>query len=103
MIVSPPQEFNVGQEEFFGYNSPNEFVAYGVVFEDDGNTGYFYAINKEKGGMDILDALHVYNVKDVVDKERISNAEFVWSEDGLRAALLVNGYCHAIFDFEQRA
>lgn len=103
MTVSPPQEFYVGQEEFLGYNSPNDSVDFGVVFEDNGSTGYFYAINKDNGGMDILDALHIYNVKDVIDKEKVCEAEFMWSEDGLKSALMVNGYCHAIFDFKQKA
>lgn len=103
MTVSPLQEFYVGQEEFFGYNSPNDSVDYGVVFEDDGSTGYFYAINKENGKMVILDALHIYNVKDVIDNKKSCEAEFAWSENGMKSALVVNGYCHAIFDFEQRA
>jgi len=28
---------------------------------------------------------------------------FVWSHDGLIASLLINNYCHAIFDFEKNA
>lgn len=55
------------------------------------------------GAMDVLDALHIYNVKNVVDKEKPCDAEFCWQEDGLKAALLINGYCHAIFDYEKKA
>ena len=39
-----------------------EETPYGIVFENDGDTGYFYAAHAEQG---ILDALHIYNIKDV--------------------------------------
>jgi hypothetical protein len=35
----------------------------------------------------ILDAVHVYNVRNVVDREIDSTAEIIWSEDGLKARL----------------
>uniref|UniRef100_UPI001F042ECE DUF2251 domain-containing protein n=1 Tax=Eikenella corrodens TaxID=539 RepID=UPI001F042ECE len=50
-----PEQFTPGQElvlESFFEQSP-----YGVVFEDDCGTGYFYAVHQEEG---ILDALHIY-------------------------------------------
>jgi len=31
-----------------------------------------------------------------------SQAQIVWSEDGLKAALLINRYPHAVFDFAGR-
>jgi hypothetical protein len=41
-------------------------------------------------------------VKSVADKEKPSLVQVVWSEDGLKAALLINNYPHAVFDFGAR-
>ena len=43
---------------------------YGVVFEDDGETGYFYAVERDEEGMGlrVLDALHIYEVEDAGDR-----------------------------------
>jgi hypothetical protein len=73
-----------------------------VVFEDDGHTGYFYAIDlfaQEKGENMIQEALHIYNVGNVTDRDRESVAAIVWSDDGQKACLLINEYPHAIVDF----
>jgi hypothetical protein len=75
---------------------------YAVVFEDDGVTGYFYALDTNKKGNPILDALHVYNVELVVNREKPSTLQIVWSADGLKAALVINDHPHAVFDFEAR-
>ena len=73
-----------------------EETPYGIVFEDDGNTGYFYAAHTEQG---ILDALHIYNVKDVTDRDTPSTISLLWDETFDLAALEINGYIHAVFDF----
>jgi len=46
--------------------------------------------------------LHIYNVRSVADKNLRSQAQIVWSEDGLKAALLIDRYPHAVFDFAAR-
>jgi hypothetical protein len=38
-----------------------------VIFEDDGTTGYFYAV-RPGAELEILDALHVYDVVNVTDR-----------------------------------
>jgi hypothetical protein len=38
-----------------------------AVFEDDGRTGYFYALDESLEGNPILDAVHIYNVEDISD------------------------------------
>ena len=73
-----------------------EETPYGIVFENDGNTGYFYAAHTEQG---ILDALHIYNVKDVTDRDLPSTVSLLWDETFDLAALEINSYIHAIFDF----
>lgn len=73
---------------------------YGVVFEDNGETGYFYAVHKENG---ILDALGIYNVSGVTDKEIPSEIKIFWNKRRTLAALDINGFVHAVFDFSKHA
>lgn len=73
-----------------------------VVFEDDQTTGYFYAVDVNNG-LKIQDALHVYTVDRIPEQQRDCNLKITWSEDGQLAALLINDYCHAVFDFASRA
>ena len=82
---------------------PSPTTKYSVVFEDDRATGYFYGLDRspEFPGQ-IVDALHIYNVKGVTDRKKPCAFEVIWSKDGLKAGLLINGYMHAVFDFEAR-
>src|SRR5262249_55434297 len=73
-----------------------------AVFEDDGRTAYFYAYDREEPSERILDAVHIYNVANVTDRTLESVAEIAWSTDGLKAALLLNAYPHALIDFGGR-
>jgi hypothetical protein len=100
MILDVEDSFIVGEDTFLKSDSPTE--SFGVVFEDDLNTGYFYAINRVNDSQ-IFDALHIYNVEDVIDKEKPCNIKIFWTNDGSIASLLINDYCHAIFDFNSRA
>ena len=93
------QSFIAGEDTFIeSVSSENN---YAVVFEDDTETGYFYAIelNRETGGQQILDAVHIYEVDAIEPAKRPGRVNIIWSTDWLRCALLVNNYCHAIFDF----
>ena len=38
----------------------------------------------------------------VTDRNRRSDVEVVWTDDGLKAALLINDYAHAVVDFGAR-
>jgi hypothetical protein len=76
---------------------------YAVVFEDDGETGSFHAIDTDvEHGSPVQDALLVYAVADVIDAHLPSTLEIGWSADGLKALLLINDAPHAAFDFERR-
>jgi hypothetical protein len=73
-----------------------------VVFEDDGDTGYLYALDTRRADDDpIFDALHVYNADDVDDPDRVHQLELVWSDDERAVALLINGNAHAMVDFAE--
>jgi len=91
------QEITPGEDAFVESFSPEN--RYGVVFEDDGETAYFYAVEKDEegGGLKILDALHIYEGEGM-GKGR-SKLMIVWSKDWMKCALVLDGYCHAIFDF----
>ena len=97
------EEHFIAGEEMFIESSSSE-NKYAVVFEDDGETGYFYAlsVNKTDGEQIVLDALHVYEAADIDDDHKSGVARILWSSDWLRCALLINRYCYAVFDFANR-
>lgn len=72
---------------------------FSVVFEDDGETGYFYALDMALEGNPICDALHIYTVENVADRHLPSTLEIGWSDDRKKAMLIINDFPHAVFDF----
>lgn len=90
----------VGVEAFIDSVSPSS--EHGVVFEDDGSTGYFYALDLKKKENQIEDAIHIYNVEGVTDKDIPSEVHIMWSPNGQLASLIINRYPHAAFDFSNR-
>jgi hypothetical protein len=97
VIIDQVEEGRAGDERLLGSESEDGRAA--VVFEDDGETGYFYACGSVNGP--ILDALHIYNVASVVDRDRPSEYKIGWSPSGRQAILLINGQPHAVFDFDR--
>lgn len=92
------QPFKVGQPLVVDADSPEG--RYATVFEDDGKTGYFYAVDTDvEHGSPVRDALQVYIVADVTDAALESTLEIGWSDDGQKALLLINDEPHAAFDF----
>jgi len=100
MILALEETFTVGQDAFFDSVSPT--TSFGVTFEDDVTTGYFYAVDTASD-LEVLDALHIYDVANIVDKDKPCKIQIAWTDDGQIASLLINDYCHAIFDFEEKA
>ena len=100
IILGLEEVFTVGKDASFDSTSPNN--EYAVIFEDNTETGYFYAIDMQRGQA-ILDALHIYDDARIIDKEINCKIQIAWTEDGMIASLLINKYCHAIFDFKNRA
>jgi len=76
---------------------------YSGVFEDNGESGYFYAYDRGNPEQSMLDALHIYTVANLTDSDRDSEAEIIWSTDGLKAGLLINRRLHAVIDFKSQA
>jgi hypothetical protein len=94
------QTINVGQPCVVDGRSKQSQLA--VVFEDDGDTGYLYGLDFSREGNPIVDALQIYNVAEVIDRNKPSLVKLGWSVDGLKAVLLINGYPHAVLDFAAR-
>ncbi|SRR5258708_3937321 len=75
---------------------------YGVVFEDDGEAAYFYAVEKDESGagLSILDALHIYEKGENEEVVEARPLLIIWARDWMKCALVIDGYCHALFDFK---
>jgi len=94
------ERFRPGTEAWIASDSPSS--SFSAVFEDNGETGYFYAYDRSNTETAILDAVQIYNVASVADRDRDSEVDIVWSSDGLKAGLRINGRLHAVLDFQAR-
>jgi hypothetical protein len=56
--IGAQAEITVGKVTIVESSSPSQPLA--SVFEDDGDTGYFYALDLRRQEMPIRDALHTY-------------------------------------------
>ncbi len=71
-----------------------------VVFEDDGDTGYFYATDGSQ--QEIFDALLVYDRSDSGALQPGEEAFVVWNPARQRAGLYYHDSFQAIFDFSAK-
>jgi hypothetical protein len=92
--------FFPGKRTWLASDSP--LSSFSGVFEDDGDTAYFYAYDRATSDQPILDAVHIYDVANVVDQDKQSKASITWSPDGLKAGLLINERLFALLDFDTR-
>jgi hypothetical protein len=72
-----------------------------AVFEDDEDTGYLYAAEDRDDDSGVLDALHIYDVHGVRDADRDHTLQLVWDRAGVAVALVLNGWAHAMIDFDR--
>ena len=97
MSVSQTHAGQIGAKFVLQLDAPSRLVT--VVFEDDGDTGYFYALAPSAAGeLELLDALHVYNAEESLRGTDI-RLELAWSADSQLAGLRVNATLWALFDF----
>jgi hypothetical protein len=119
------REWVPGEDLFIESVSPEN--SFGVVFEDDGESAYFYAVERDPGGtaLQVLDALHIHEEAGEpeatepgtetgatepgtepgatelgADPLPPAKLQILWSRDWLKCALVIDGRCHALFDFE---
>ncbi len=97
VVASPAYTLNVGKAAVFEFKAHKGKLS--VVFEDDGDAGYFYALDYSATEQPIQEAMNIYDVHNVTDKNKPSVVRIVWSSDGTKASLWINNYPHAVFDF----
>ena len=95
------KKWTPGEDLFIESFAPENH--YGVVFEDDGEAAYFYAVEKDEqgAGLRILDALHIHE-KEEGEESAEKPLLIVWARDWLKCALVIDGFCHALFDFKEQ-
>lgn len=89
----------IGEETFIeSVSSENNFE---VIFEDDTESGYFYGAERKKdiNELRILDMLLIYDVESIDTSEKFATLAIIWSTDWTKCGLILNNYCHAVFDF----
>src|SRR5262245_34851230 len=89
-VLVAENKFQPGNAITIQGSSPS--TQYSVVFEDDGETGYLYGLDTSSPEIQILDALHIYNVSNISDGDIPSQIQIIWTADGLKALLLINNY-----------
>ncbi len=82
------------------YSKSFEGSGFGVVFEDDGETGYFYATDEKHAT--IFDALHLYNPRDPNRLKAGEKGLIVWNGAYLRAGLFYHERFQAVIDFKNK-
>ncbi len=98
--MGEPRQVTIG-EAVIVESRPSE-PPFWVTFEDDGETGYLYANDLERGEDDaVFDALHLYDVHDVEERERPRELRFDWSADDQAVALVLDGEAQAMVDFAE--
>lgn len=98
IYLAAEETLNVGQA--LAVDAPAQKGFFTVAFEDDGDTGYFYALDMRDDDNPVRDALHIYDVASVSDRTKPSTVKVGWSTDHTKAVLLINDYPHAVFDFQ---
>lgn len=100
LLIDVDGHHTVGQQTHFESHSPDGKFA--VVFQDDAETGYFYAIDPAAEGNKVQDGVHVYNVAGVADNEKFIHFHVGWSQDSRKSVLMINGVPQAVFDFDAK-
>lgn len=91
------QSLKIGSKRVIGAMSRcGELLA---LFEDDGSTGYFYALKANGEDRRILDLMCIYLLEQMAENTEQHKFQNLWSEDGLRVMLKIDDYPHAVFDF----
>ena len=75
--------------------SPSPTERFSVVFEDDGDTGYFYARDADA----IVDAMQIYVAS---AQSGSATLQIAWADDGLKAVAVIARTPQAVFDFAAR-
>lgn len=72
------------------------------VFEDDGETGYFYALEKDASSYSMVNALLIYQYPNGNTDDRPFSLELKWSEQSHMCALVISDGLHGLFDWNNQ-
>ena len=89
-------------DAFLSSDSPA--VPWTAVFEDEGETGYFYACDRSQETQEhsIMDAMLIYNLSSLKEPDREYIASVQWSRDGQQCVLYIDGSAQALIDFARK-
>jgi hypothetical protein len=89
-------------DAFLSSDSPA--VPWTAVFEDEGESGYFYACDRSQQTQEhsIMDAMLVYNISSFKEPDREYIASVQWSRDGQQCVLYIDGSAQALIDFARK-
>jgi hypothetical protein len=99
-VLVAEARITVGQPHVVEGPAPN--THYGAMFEDEGETGYFYALDRSATDQPIVDARHIYNADRASDRTLPLLVQIAWSSDGYKVALVIDESPHAMIDFAAR-
>src|SRR5262245_13014362 len=71
------------------------------VFEDDGRTGYLYALHHDGSAQPIKDAVQIYDAQASANDHE-HELTFRWSEDGVQCGLFLDGVLEGFVDFDRK-
>jgi hypothetical protein len=69
------KQFSLDEGTWDASDSPHSCFA--IIFEDDGDTRYFCAQDRANESR-VLDAVHIYSVLCVIDRDKQSVGEIIW-------------------------
>lgn len=81
-------------------SSVRKLADWGVTFEDDGDTGYFYLCKMIDDESKIQDHIHIYTGNPGLKDADIS---IMWSPDWNKAGLFIQGEPWAMFDIKNQS
>ena len=82
------------------WTMPLKGTGFGVVFEDSGETGYFYATTENF--QNVYDTLHLYDTKEGDVLTSADEIFIVWSPTLLKAAMYYHEKFQAVIDFKNQ-
>ena len=100
IVLTAEQVLHVGRAGIIDGTRPHgEFAA---AFEDDRETGYFYAVDGAASEHCVHAAAHIYTVGSMVRSHERVSVKVGWSSDSAKVVLMVDDVPHAVFDFLAR-
>ncbi len=101
LYISKEEIIIAGAENFIRSQSP-ETARYHSLFESDGDTGYFYAIDFKQEDDIFKDALYIYDIYNEYQQNEEIEIKIGWSRDGFKSILFINDNPKAFFDFSKK-